>query len=155
MSKRSLYALVADSRNENTDFNYWLHIIEMFGGESPLLIILNEKHSRKRNLDVLAMRNRFTNISEVIEVDFAEADKSRLYKLQKAIKYYVSQLPHIGSPVPAKWTVVREKLERDAHNTISLQDYMEICRDNGIAKSKDALVLSQYFHDIGVFFISR
>ena len=151
LSKRSLYVLVADSRNENTDFNYWLHIVEMFGGESPLLIILNEKHNRKRDLDVLAIRNRFTNISEVIDVDFAEADKSRLYKLQKAVKYYVSQLTHIGSPVPAKWTIVREKLEGEKHNTISLQDYMKICQDNGIVKSKDALVLSQYFHDIGVF----
>ena len=43
LSKRSLYALVADSRKEDTDFNYWLHIVEMFGGESPLLIVQNEK----------------------------------------------------------------------------------------------------------------
>jgi GTPase SAR1 family protein len=151
LSKRSLYALVADSRNENTDFNYWLHIIEMFGGESPLLIILNEKYNRKRNLDVLAMRNRFNNISEVLDVDFAEEDKTRIYRLQKAVKYYVSQLQHIGSPVPAKWTIVRENLEKDIRNTISLQDYVKICQDNGITKIDDALLLSQYFHDIGVF----
>ena len=52
LSKRSLYALVADSRNEDTDFNYWLHIVEMFGGDSPLLIVLNEKHQRRRDLDI-------------------------------------------------------------------------------------------------------
>jgi GTPase SAR1 family protein len=151
LSKRSLYALVADSRNEDTDFNYWLNIVEMFGGDSPLLIILNEKHQRKRHIDISAMRNRFTNISEILDVDFAEADKTRLNKLERAIKYYVSQLPHIGSPVPAKWTVVREAIESDKRNTITLQDYLAICRENGITKPQDALVLSQYSHDIGVF----
>ncbi len=151
LSKRSLYALVADSRNEDTDFNYWLHIVEMFGGESPFLIVLNEKHQRKRNLDISAMQKRFTNISEVIDVDFAEADKTRLNKLERAIKYYVSQLPHIGSPVPAKWTVIREATEDDPRNTITFQDYMTICQNNGITRLADAMVLSQYFHDIGVF----
>ncbi len=151
LSKRSLYALVADSRNEDTDFNYWLHIVEMFGGESPLLIVLNEKHQRKRNLDIEAMRKRFANISEVIDVDFADEDKTRLDKLERAVKYYVSQLPLVGSPVPAKWTVIREALENDKRNTITLQDYLKISKDNGVTKSKDALVLSQYFHDIGVF----
>ncbi len=151
LSKRSLYMLVADSRNEDADFNYWLHIVEMFGGKSPLLIVLNEKHQRKRNLDTSAMKARFDNITQVLDVDFAEDDKTRLKKLELAIKYYVSQLPHIGSPVPAKWTVVREALEQDKRTTITLQDYLSICKENGIAKTQDALVLSQYFHDIGVF----
>ncbi len=151
LSKRSLYSLVADSRNVDTDFNYWLHIVEMFGGDSPLLIILNEKHQRKRIIDISAMQKRFTNISEVIDVDFAEKNKTRLDKLKKAVKYYISELPHIGSPVPSKWTVIREALEKEKRNTITLQDYMTICQENGITKPKDALVLSQYFHDIGVF----
>jgi len=151
LSERCLYALVADSRNEDTDFNYWLHVVEMFGGDSPLLIVLNEKYKRKRNIDIDAMKERFTNISEVIDVDFAEEDKTRLNQLQMAVKYHASKLPLFGSPVPAKWTDVRDVLENDDRNTITLQDYLKICNDNGITKPKDALVLSQYFHDIGVF----
>ena len=151
LSKRSLYLLVADSRNEDTDFNYWLHIVEMFGEESPLLIVLNEKHQRKRNLDISAMRSRFDNIVEVLDVDFAEEDKTRLHKLKKAISYYVSKLPHIGSPVPAKWSIVRDALETNQNHWITLQDYLTICKINGIEKFNNALLLSQYFHDIGVF----
>ena len=151
LSRRSLYALVADSRNEDTDFNYWLHIVEMFGGESPLLIVLNEKYQRKRHIDKTAMQKRFANIAEVIEVDFNEDDKSRLEQLKKAVRYHLTGLGHIGSPVPARWTDVREVLEKGERNTISRQDYLDICRKNGISKTQDALVLSQYFHDIGVF----
>ena len=151
LSHRSLYALLANSRNEDTDFNYWLHLVEMFGGDSPLLIVLNEKHGRKRHLDVAAMRARFGNIVEVLEVDFAESDPARLAKLTKAIKHHVSNLPHIGSPVPAKWAEVREALEQDARTSVTQTEYLEICARHGITKRDDALVLSQYFHDIGVF----
>ena len=151
LSKRSLYALVADSRNEDTDFNYWLHIVEMFGGDSPLLIVLNEKYQRKRDIDERAMKARFNNIVDVLRVDLAEDDKTRLKQLTQALRYHVTRLSHIGSPVPAKWTVVREALEKEERYTISLQDYLEICKENSIEKIEDALVLSQYFHDIGVF----
>jgi hypothetical protein len=123
----------------------------MFGGESPLMIVLNEKHQRKRNLDIDAMRARFTNITDVIAVDFAEDDKTRLRKLTQTIRYRASGLPHIGSQVPAKWTVVRRALESENRNTISLEDYLNICNTSDITKTQDALLLSQYFHDIGVF----
>jgi GTPase SAR1 family protein len=151
LSKRTLYALVADNRKEDTDYNYWLHIIEMFGADSPVLIILNEKFQRKPGLDIAEMRKQFPSIAEAIEIDFAENDRTRLHNLQKAIRYYVSKLPHIGSPIPAKWTDVREKLEKDERNTIAFHEYLKICYDNGITKAQDASVLSQYFHDIGVF----
>ena len=123
----------------------------MFGGTSPLLIVLNEKYDRKRSIDTQAMKKRFTNIANVLEVNFAENDLSRLNALLRAIRYHVSQLPHIGSPIPAKWTAVRQAIENDSHNAITLQDYLRVCSENGITQTKDALVLSQYFHDIGVF----
>ena len=151
LSNRSLYVLVVDSRNEDTDFNYWLHIVEMFGGDSPLLIVLNEKHQRKRNLDVAAMRSRFGNIVDVLEVDLADGDHTRLHKLIQTVTYHAAQLPHVGSPIPARWTEVREALEHSERNIITLQEYLTICKTHGIPKRQDALVLSQYFHDLGVF----
>jgi len=150
LSRRSIYALIADNRNENTDFNYWLHIVEMFGGDSPLLIVLNEKFQRKRNLDVSSMRQRFVNICEVLDVDFAEEDKTRLMRLEKAIRYYVSLLPHIGSMVPSRWRVIRDLIDNDNRNTLTLDEYLYICLQQGVNR-ENALFLSQYFHDIGVF----
>ncbi len=151
LSNRSLYVLVVDNRREDTDFNYWLHVIEMFGGSSPLLIVSNEKQQRKRDIDLGALRQRFTNISDILAVDFAEPDKERLSKLELAIKYQIKRLSHIGTPVPARWTSVRKLLDEEQHHTISRQEYLALCSAEGITKKGDALVLSQYFHDIGVF----
>lgn len=151
LSKRSLYALVVDNRREDEDFNYWLHVIEMFGDNSPLLIVQNEKQKRKRDIDIGALRLRFTNIKDIVPVDFAEIDKTRLFKLEQAIRYQIIALPHIGNPVPARWTSVRKILDEEQHQTISFPEYLALCTAQGITERKDALVLSQYFHDIGVF----
>jgi internalin A len=151
LSRRALYILVADERKLDTDFNYWLNIIKLLGGDSPLLIVLNEKQGHKRQIDPNRLRERFPNIKDILSVDLADEDHTRLDILRRAIHFYVTQLQHIGDPVPSGWVDIRDAIEEDDHNTISRQDYLAICRDNGITNTPDALVLSQYFHDIGVF----
>ncbi len=42
-TKRSLYALVVDSRKEHDCLDYWLNIVEILSDNSPMLIIKNEK----------------------------------------------------------------------------------------------------------------
>ncbi|MBE7536060.1 MAG: hypothetical protein HS124_10065 [Anaerolineales bacterium] len=39
LTKRSLYALVADTRKEDTDFYYWLNIVEMLSDSSPIIVV--------------------------------------------------------------------------------------------------------------------
>jgi internalin A len=48
LTHRSVYVLVADERKEDTDFNYWLRVVDLLSGSSPLLIVQNlEASSRK------------------------------------------------------------------------------------------------------------
>ena len=152
LTNRSLYALVADNRMEDTDFNYWLHIVEMFGGNSPVLIVQNERQQRKRDLDIAAIKGRFENIcGEVLTVNFMEKEGFRLPRLVQEIRQQTMKLSHVGSLVPAKWTVIRGELEHDTRHTITLQDYLKICEKHDIKDRKSAMLLSQYFNDIGVF----
>jgi hypothetical protein len=62
----------------------------------------------------------------------------------------MKKLPHIGSTLPKTWIRVRETLEQDKRNHITLSEYVEICKENGFKQQKDALQLSEYLHDIGV-----
>ena len=60
LTKRSLYALVTDSRKEQPQLDYWLHIVELLSNNSPLLIIKNEKDNRPVDLgDESQIRGRF------------------------------------------------------------------------------------------------
>ena len=114
LSRRSLYVLVADNRKDNTDFNYWLNIIEYFAGKSPIIILLNEKDDLQRNINQSEMRSRYPeSIKEVIKLNFKTAEETdqnkrqirlkKIHELINQIEHHAAHLPHIGEPVPAHW----------------------------------------------------
>ncbi|MBD2411877.1 leucine-rich repeat domain-containing protein [Nostoc calcicola FACHB-3891] len=148
LTKRSLYTLVADTRKEDTDFYYWLNVVELLSDNSPLLIIKNEKQNRHREINELQLRGQFTNLKETLSTNLAT--NRGLEQVLEQIKHYVKNLPHIGSPLPKTWVRVREALETNTRNYISLEEYLNICQQNGFTQRNDKLQLSSYLHDLGV-----
>ncbi|MFN9172940.1 MAG: COR domain-containing protein, partial [Synechocystis sp.] len=155
LTKRSLYLLVADSRKEHPHLDYWLNIVELFSENSPLLIVKNELGYRPVQIDEPQLKGRFENLKESLPTNLGSPQGgSGLEPIKKAIAYHIAQLPHIGNSLPKTWIKVREKLEEDKRNHISLDEYLQICDQNDF-KFKQAsvtdgrLVLSQYFHDLG------
>lgn len=149
LTKRSLYALVADARKEDTDFYYWLNIVDLLSENSPVLIINNEKQDRHHDLNERQLRGQFKSLKDVLNINLS--NNRGLDMVKEKIKEFIRDLPHIGSPLPKKWVQVRRRLETDQRNFISLEEYLTICKENGITESKDSLQLSNYLNDIGVF----
>lgn len=148
LTKRSLYALVVDTRKEDTDFHYWLNVVELLSDNSPLLIIQNEKQERKRDINKRALRGRFSNLKETISTNLAT--NRGLNRIVDKVKHYIQDLDHVGQALPKTWVLVRQALEKDERNYISLNEYFEICQKNGFVEEKDKLQLSGYLHDLGV-----
>ena len=148
LTKRSLYTLVADTRKEDTDFYYWLNIVELLSDKSPLLIIKNEKQDRQREINERALRGQFINLKETLATNLAT--NRGLEAIITKIKYYIQNLPHIQETLPKTWVTVRQALENDTRNYISLQEYFDICQANGFTRLEDKLQLSGYLHDLGV-----
>jgi GTPase SAR1 family protein len=157
LTKRSLYLLVADSRKENPQLDYWLNIIELLSENSPLLIIKNELENRTVDINEPPLRERFVNLkNENLATNLGNSQGgSGLETIKKAIKYHISQLPHIGTKLARTWIKVREALEQSDQNYISLDQYFQICEQNSYKLRADGekdnrLILSQYLHDLGV-----
>jgi GTPase SAR1 family protein len=148
LTKRSLYALVADDRKEDTDFNYWLNVVELLSDNSPVLIVKNEKQDRHREINESALRGQFSNIKEILATNL-ETNRG-LSEIKREIRHHMSKLPHVGTELPKTWIKVREALEKDERNYISLEKYFDICENNGFTEEKDKLQLSGYLHDLGV-----
>ncbi|NEO48162.1 MAG: leucine-rich repeat protein, partial [Moorea sp. SIO4A3] len=148
LSKRSLYTLVADSRKENTDFYYWLNIVDKLSDNSPLLIIKNEKHNRRRDINERALQGQFTNLKDTLPTNLKT--NRGLPEIIAAIQYHIKNLPHVGQELPKTWVKVRQALENDYRNYISLEEYLEICETNGFTLLEYKLQLSGYLHDLGV-----
>ncbi|MBW4625638.1 MAG: leucine-rich repeat domain-containing protein [Brasilonema octagenarum HA4186-MV1] len=148
LTKRSLYALVADTRKENTDFYWWLKVVELLSDNSPVLIIKNEKQDRKCDVNERELRGEFTNLKEILATNLNS--NRGLSEIKNAIENYISRLPHVGTPLPKLWVRVRFALENNSRNYISLEEYRTLCRENKLTDREDMLRLSRYVHDLGV-----
>ena len=149
LTKRSLYALVVDTRKEDTDFYYWLNLVELLSDNSPLLIIKNEKQDREREINERGLRGQFINLEKTLATNLKT--NRGLTEILTQIQHYITNLPHVGQVLPRTWKQVREVLEQDPRDYISLEEYLQICETNGITKRSYKLQLSGYLHDLGVF----
>lgn len=151
LTKRSLYILLEDTRAEDTDFNFWMQIIELLSDNSPVLIVQNEKQDRARDINELGLRGRFKNLLKVIKVNLKT--NRGLKELINEVKYQIKQLDHIGTELPKVWVDIRKEIELASkkQDHISLNRYFKICTELGLNTKDRALFLSDYLHDLGVF----
>jgi C-terminal of Roc, COR, domain/Ras of Complex, Roc, domain of DAPkinase/TIR domain/Leucine rich repeat len=148
LTKRSVYVLVTDERKEDTDFEYWLEIVNLLSDGSPLLIVRNRKQKRQHGADLGALRQRYPNLCGILELDLA--DNSGLDTAVAKIRRELEQLPHIGTALPKNWRAVRLALEANDRNYISAADFFGICEANGFTDREDMRQLGGYLHDLGI-----
>ncbi len=150
-SQKSFYVLLDDTREEKTDFAYWLNTVEQLAGDdSKLLIVVNKKHEHVPQIDENGLKGRFGNlISDFITVDLKN-DTEGIAVLQEDLKRMLLKLPGIGDALPTSWVNIRKELFEIKESFISQDRYIEICK-----KHKTDIIklnfLSDYFNRIGVF----
>ena len=156
LTHRSLYILVDDTSKDHKSvsdegFKYWLDLIDVFGGRSPVLIFQNEKGGRTKAIDIGGIKGRFDNVKELHGGNLDLIDAAD--KVRAAIEYFASNLSHIGEELPASWLKVREDIEARADETphISQHEYFEIYGRHMEFDRTKALHLSRYLHDLGVY----
>ncbi len=150
-SQKAFYVLVDDSREEKTDFAYWLNTIEQLAGEdSKVLIVINKKHEYISQIDKNGLKGRFGNlIVDFITIDLKN-DTERITALQNKLKHLLPELSDIGNALPSSWVNIRKELFTINKNYISQDRYIEICHKHKTDITKLDF-LSDYFNRIGVF----
>jgi Leucine-rich repeat (LRR) protein len=148
LTKRSVYVLVTDERREDTDFEYWLEIVKLLSGGSPLLIVQNRKHGRQQAIDPGTLRQLYPNLCACLSLDLADNDG--LDVAVTRIRRELEQLPHIGTALPATWQAVRRALEADKRNYMSAEDFFGVCAANGFTDLDDMRQLGGFLHDLGI-----
>lgn len=148
LTKRSVYVLVTDTRKEDTDFNYWLQIIELLSDNSPVIIVQNQKGGRIQDFDT-GLKKRYKNIIGIYSLDL-KCDEKKLKDLCKRIELEIAQLPHVNQEIPSNWQNLRDALEAQKTDKpyISFDAFKELSKANNV---ESVNIVSQYFHDLGVF----
>jgi internalin A len=147
LSKRSLYILVLDCRrDEKTE--YWLKHIESFGGDSPILVVLNkidENPSFEVNRKFL--QEKYKGIKGFYRVSCANGQGIKAFTgtLSKA----VANVELIETMWPKTWFNVKTQLEEMTENFISIDKYKEMCTNEKITEKTDQDILVDFLNDLG------
>ncbi len=148
LSKRSLYVLVLDGRKEE-DAEYWLKHIESFGGDSPILIVLN-KIDQTPSFDVNRpfLQEKYKGIKGFYRVSCRK--RTGIAEFVKKLKSELGRVELIKGTWPGAWFKVKTQLEKMSEDFISYKRYRTICKEAGIDEEEEQDTLLDYFHDLGV-----
>jgi len=152
LTKRSLYLLVLDARltQEENRVEYWLKIIQSFGGESPVLIVGNKTDQHPLDIDRTGLQKKYPNIVGILETSAATG--AGIEALKAEIAKQVDTLPHVRDLLPETWFTVKSKLEElgRGKNFITQDEYLNLCGANDVTDEISQHTLIGFLHDLGV-----
>ncbi|MBL7798198.1 MAG: leucine-rich repeat domain-containing protein [Saprospiraceae bacterium] len=153
LTKKSLYVLLCDGRKEE-QFDYWLQMQEIYGRDSRLLLVVNQKGEMQPALPMSDLRRDYPNVQEgrptVVNLI---ADRAGAVALRRHIERSIRSLPQFerGERVPQKWVAIRRRLEAIDADHIPLAEFRKICQAEGIGEKDRQDFLLDFLHDLGAF----
>jgi internalin A len=150
LTQRSLYLLVLNGREggEDADAEYWLKLIESFGGDSPVIIVLNKIQEHPFDVNRHALQQKYPAIREFIKTDCE--DGTGLEKLRKAIERETDRLENLRDAFPASWFSIKDRLGRMKKNFLSFDEYRKECARLGEEDTQAQESLAFYLHRLGI-----
>ncbi|MBE9140793.1 leucine-rich repeat domain-containing protein [Nodosilinea sp. LEGE 07088] len=150
LTERSLYLLVLNGRqgHEDADAEYWLELIQSFGGDSPVIVVLNKIKEHPFDVNRGALQQKFPNVREFIATD-CETGQG-IDHLRTAIDRETDALEHLRDPFPASWVAIKDKLAEMADNYISFEQYRAICQTDGETDFGAQDSLAVHLHSLGI-----
>jgi internalin A len=148
LSKRSLYILVLDGRkDEKTE--YWLKLIESFGGNSPVLVVLN-KMDQNPAFDVnrLFLQEKYKNIKGFYRVSCA--DERGLKEFFNVLNRELANVEMIRTTWAVSWFNVKKQLEDNPQPYISYDQYRHLCSKEKVPETNSQETLLDFLNDLGV-----
>jgi len=147
-SFRSLYVLVLNAREE-PEAEDWLKHIESFGGDSPILVVIN-KIDENQNYDVnrKSLRQKYRGIRDFYRISCKTGEG--IEGFSRRLKEELFKVELVRSMWGRDWLTVKEKLENSKKDYITFSDYKKICRDANVTSNKAQKILLEYLHSLGV-----
>lgn len=148
---RALYVFVENAREQKTDFDKWLQMLQICSDGSPVLLVHNEFGDQSwKNFPFEALQRKYPFLKQELRVNFATG--RGLYQLKQAIEYHIQQLPHVGEALPKKWARIRTSLRTLSAKEpfLTWPQYLAHCAQKEHALPEaDAERLSAYLHILG------
>jgi len=152
LTKRSLYLLVLDNRkNEQQNrLEYWLKLIETYGGNSLVIIVGNCADEHPPQVKIRTLRKKYPQITKLIATSCKTG--VGIEQLVQEIASQIDAIPHIKDSLPNSWFEIKTQLEamQKTYDFISYEKYQEMCQTAEIKEASDQKSLVQFLHDLGI-----
>jgi internalin A len=150
LTQRSLYILVLSGRqgHEDSDAEYWLNLIQSFGKESPVIIVLNKIKDHSFDVNRRGLKQKFPDIKDFIETDCETG--IGIDKLNQAIERETDRLKHLRDAFPSSWFGIKDKLAAMTENFITFERYRSLCNELGETDGTSQNSLASFLHSLGI-----
>lgn len=148
LSRRSIYIILLNAREEPNP-EYWLSHIKSFGGNSPVLVVIN-KTDENPSYDVnrLFLKEKYPNIIEYIKISCSQ--NLGIDNVKSALKRAVLDIKDLNSQWALSWFKVKTHLEKMESSFISFDEFSNLCNSNGIYDISTQNTLVEYLNDLGI-----
>ncbi|MFL6254401.1 MAG: COR domain-containing protein [Pyrinomonadaceae bacterium] len=150
LTQRSLYLLVLNGREggEDADADYWLRLVESFGGDSPVIVVLNKIKEHPFDVVRRALQQKYPSIREFIKTDCS--DGTGIEELRRAVERETDRLEHLRDAFPAAWFSIKDGLAGMKKNYLSFEEYRRFCAEQGEQDAGAQEALAGYLHNLGI-----
>jgi internalin A len=151
LTERSLYLIVLEPRSglAQRDAEYWLKLIEMQGGASPVIMVLNWSHGRRWRVDEVRLRRRFPFIVTFLSTDALHGDG--IEELHHAISQAVEErMRDVWIPFPQRWREIKDAIAGIHNKFLTYSQYSELCAQYGEKDPAAQADLAGVLHALGL-----
>lgn len=150
LTRRSLYLVVIDARQgeQVQKLEYWLQLVQSFGGDSPIIIVINKIDAYLLEIDQRGLQQKYPTVRAVIATS-CKTGKG-IPKLKRQIATEISQLDHIYDELMTSWFAIKTQLEASDKDYLPYSEYIRLCEAQGITRELDQQTLIRLLHDLGV-----
>lgn len=149
LTERSIYVIVLAARKDShmNRLDYWLKMVESYGGNSPIIVVVNKTDQYRMRLPEDEWIARYPNIAAFIETSCAKG--TGIQELLGAIQVAVDSMPHVRDPLPMTWFNVKERLTKMRDNAIPYSRYQKMCVKERIKDHEEQRTLLRFLHHLG------
>ncbi len=160
LTENSVFVLLASSRQNTHDFDYWIPTIFQFGGKSPIILgqTCHDGNSKHWNdIGVYLANDNFNIIKDQTlnyhEINLLKNNKG-LLNIKKSIVNQITKLPHYKKNVPKSWIPVRELIDELKKNNcipyLDLKQKIQETNPESFVTKDDVEDSVKFFHSIGI-----
>ena len=155
LTERTLYVVLLNARDETQDnrARYWLHNIQSFAPNAPVVLVLNKMDQNPNAaLNERDLFGKYPGLRKVVKLSALKDSQDDFNRKLRDVLLEEAKLTGIlENQWPAPWLKVKRRLENMESNFIDGRRYTEICRECGVDE-EDQKDLLHWFNDLGVSF---